>query len=225
MTTIAYDGHSISGDTQATDEAGFPLKIKKVFKQGDFIFGTSGYTSASIRFKKYAMSGVSFDHIVNNSIPDFKNDESVHVIIANKDSAFVSIGSEFIPIKAPHAIGSGRDFALAAMDLGKNSHEAVLLASKFDVGTNDVIDTQSLDMDSIDHFPDIGKMVSDSKKIVNEIKEFCDRKIIECEMVIEETLEKGSIEVKTSYALGHINGLIKATKKIRSIIEQYETIN
>ena len=42
------------------------------------------------------------------------------------------------------AVGSGRDFALAAMHLGKSAEEAVLVAAEFDPGTGNGVDTLTL---------------------------------------------------------------------------------
>jgi ATP-dependent protease HslVU (ClpYQ) peptidase subunit len=53
------------------------------------------------------------------------------------------IGPVFHPVNDYKfwAIGSGRDFALAAMEMGATAEEAVLLASKFDRKTGNVVST------------------------------------------------------------------------------------
>lgn len=51
----------------------------------------------------------------------------------------------FIPMRKPfYAIGSGRDFALMAMHLGKSAREAVALAALFDRYTNTEVQSLTL---------------------------------------------------------------------------------
>lgn len=49
-----------------------------------------------------------------------------------------------LPIQAPHACGSGRDFAIAAMALGQTAQQAVALAMQFDPWTGGEIMTLTL---------------------------------------------------------------------------------
>ena len=56
------------------------------------------------------------------------------------------------PLRFPpqnFAIGSGRDFALAAMHLGKTAVEAVEVACHFDSGCGNGIDTLTLNLASM----------------------------------------------------------------------------
>lgn len=48
-------------------------------------------------------------------------------------------------VERPFAIGSGRDFALAAMDMGATAKEAVEMAAKRDVYTGGTIRTVIID--------------------------------------------------------------------------------
>lgn len=50
-----------------------------------------------------------------------------------------------LPMAAPHACGSGRDFAIAAMALGQTARQAVELAMQFDPWTGGEIMTLTLD--------------------------------------------------------------------------------
>jgi ATP-dependent protease HslVU (ClpYQ) peptidase subunit len=46
-----------------------------------------------------------------------------------------------------HALGSGRDFALAAMYLGKNAREAVEIAMEFDLETGKGVDCLEVEVE------------------------------------------------------------------------------
>ena len=83
------------------------------------------------------------------TFPDMQRDEENSIamlVIRQKGVIWVY---ENTPFAIEHedeqfAIGSGRDYALAAMRLGKSAEEAVLLAAEFDPGTGNGVDTLTL---------------------------------------------------------------------------------
>lgn len=81
-----------------------------------------------------------------NSRPTFERD-SVSGLLITQDGAF-HIESQCIPMPIEerfHAIGSGRDFAIAAMHLGRSAREAVELAARYDIYTSLPVTEVTLD--------------------------------------------------------------------------------
>ena len=73
------------------------------------------------------------------------NKDSFAALLLTKDGVF-RMESRLVlwPVEAPHALGSGRDFAVMAMHLGKSADEAVVLAGEFDCNTGMGVSTAKL---------------------------------------------------------------------------------
>jgi ATP-dependent protease HslVU (ClpYQ) peptidase subunit len=73
----------------------------------------------------------------NGQQGDFPKDENLTGVLVNKDGIFEFFGNG-IPYKVPTkflAIGSGSDFAAAAIEAGADIKKAMKIAMKYDVGT------------------------------------------------------------------------------------------
>lgn len=136
MTTIAVTKDEISCDQQATHYTGYKMKVQtkvhlfenKNIYQVPFYLGYSG--------------SIEKAHSV---LEWFNNPESKPPI--NKDSEFIVLGQDkkiytfinptkWVLISEPYyAIGSGGHYALGALHAGKNTKEAVAIASKCDPNT------------------------------------------------------------------------------------------
>lgn len=136
MSVIVWDGEIFASDRQAT-RSGLKYPTTKIFEHdGNFV-------------------GITGDQDVGMLLLDWFKDEGEYPTEAQKDkdggaSMFVvmpgDVGEETTiwiydrhPIPTPvlskkFALGSGRDFALAAMECGKNAIEAVEIACKFESG-------------------------------------------------------------------------------------------
>lgn len=82
---------------------------------------------------------VTVDELLLDGYPDYdkeKNDPSILLVDRATGKVYRHVASLFMPCsRAYHAVGSGRDFALAAMACGRSAHEAVDIAMAFDNGT------------------------------------------------------------------------------------------
>ena len=148
MTTIAFDGEMIAADTLTTDNWGLRDFRNKLFVGKDFVAGGSGDRHLILKWWK-AVRLMGFDEIIQRGYPDYDPEKNCpSILIAHKvphSGAFALIGDTFeVCSREFHAIGSGRDYALAAMHLGKNAHEAVLVASQFDNNTGGDIETHQV---------------------------------------------------------------------------------
>jgi len=156
VTTIAWDGKTLAGDSQSTN-GGLPRTFTKLWKlaSGDF-FGACGDAQDCIAVKDWLNSlkekespkvADSFGALlikVQKSIvvyPDKPEVTTVTTTVYKLEDKLIEI-----PVKEKQtAIGSGRDFAIAAMRLNCDAAVAVSIASEFDVYTGGLIDVLSIE--------------------------------------------------------------------------------
>ena len=127
MTTVAWDGFTLAGDTQAS--ANIKRLVDKVFyiRKGLY-FGGSGTYEDCLAVRDWLISG--------GEKPEIEDDFSGLII---RDGTAFRIEQKLMesPIQeSHHAVGSGSAYAMMAMHLGKTAEEAVVLASLFDSNTN-----------------------------------------------------------------------------------------
>jgi hypothetical protein len=128
MTTIAWDGKTLAADTRATS-SGMPYRAVKLFALPDgSLFAGSGDYGQVCAVKEW------LEHMITQ-MP--KTDDFAGLFVTPTGEAF---RLEETLIRLPiherfHAIGSGRDFAMAAMHCGRSAREAVEIASLYDVFT------------------------------------------------------------------------------------------
>lgn len=128
MTIIAWDGHTLAADKQSTAN-GFRRVVTKVHMVPDGIIGCSGSATACVAMRDWFMNG--------RQKQDWPQIQST-----DKDAYTMFVdwaGRLWIYEDFPHpialenrydAMGSGRDFALAALELGHDAVTAVQVASK-----------------------------------------------------------------------------------------------
>ena len=137
MTTIAIDHDSISADGRATDGNGYISSDnkKKLFKRDDVIYAFAGAVS----------DGNSLIDLVLDGISPSSNDLDCNLVTIDDEEilmhSFVDGVLRSWQVTPPYTLGSGDHFALAAMDLGLNSKQAVKLAMKRDSGSGGRIQT------------------------------------------------------------------------------------
>lgn len=137
MTTIAWDGKKMAHDTLRTD--GWGLKQYepcKVMEGKDFLLGGAGDWASILKFQQ-RVAEMTATQILNLGYPDYKKDENdPSLLLVTRFGVFTHGASMWMRVSRPfHAIGSGRDYALMAMYLGKTAEEAVDLTREFDNDT------------------------------------------------------------------------------------------
>ncbi len=143
MTTVAWDGHTLAADKRSC-------------------FGTLIHTVTKIyRVRGCLVAGAGdFDRIQETvawfesgadpaKLPPFQRDNNdfVGLVVIQPDKTILRYerGPYPFKIESPfYAMGSGRDFAMAAMHLGKTASEAVEVAMALDSGSGNGIDTMTL---------------------------------------------------------------------------------
>lgn len=147
MTIIAYDGVNLAADKMATNGS-LPMTVTKIFKTAIGMIGISGSAVTGSMVKEWL---TSTDPSAAN-FPDLKlagnTDLESYVLHITNDGDIHFYCDRPYPVvieDRTYAIGSGRDFAMAAMYLGKTAVEAVEIACHLDVYCGNGIDTLTLD--------------------------------------------------------------------------------
>lgn len=130
MTTIAWDGITLAGDTQCNST--IKRRVDKVFQiKEKLFFGGSGLYEDCLLVRDWLMYG--------GNKPDL--DDNFSGIIIRDGTAF-RIEQKLMEShiqESHHAVGSGSSYAMMAMHLGKTAEESIVLASVFDLDTNNKI--------------------------------------------------------------------------------------
>lgn len=138
MTTVAFDGSSMSCDTMMTDGCTKVYITTKIIKSREFVLGWAGNVGVARR----VLSGVAaldLSELLTQGIKgqeDLEERISVLLVCRETKQVFVMVGNNFISVNGDtHAIGSGANVAIGAMLCGATSKEAVKAASKIDLNT------------------------------------------------------------------------------------------
>lgn len=136
MTTVAWDGRTLAADTISVNQ-NLKRRVQKIFRLRDgSLFGGCGEYDDVLAAREWFESGGN-----KPTLKDFA------ALLVTESGAF-RIESHLIrhPIaEGFFAIGSGRDFAIMAMHLGKTAEEAVSLASVYDAWTSGPIEVMTLE--------------------------------------------------------------------------------
>jgi ATP-dependent protease HslVU (ClpYQ) peptidase subunit len=131
ITIIAWDGDSLAADKQCTSN-GLRRTVTKVFEYQGKGIGIAGYISQGLALLEWYKKGCN-----PNDYPEFQKGEDDAILVVADRNSVITYGYTHCPIVYEDSIfatGSGRDYALAAMYLGKSAREAVLVASHFEEG-------------------------------------------------------------------------------------------
>lgn len=140
MTVVAFDGTYMAADSKATDSWGMiELGVDKILKLDHILIGGAGESGQIRRWSRGLRTDLSMDELIRDGYPDYdreKNDPALLVVDRHTRKVYRHVAGLFMPCCRPyHAVGSGRDYALAAMALGRTAEQAVELAITFDNGT------------------------------------------------------------------------------------------
>lgn len=141
MTTIAWDGKTLAGDRLAV-WAGLEMRCRKVYRvvAPNRRVALVGYTG-SVAFVNAHLHWLYSGERPTFSGPDLK--WSV-LMLAEGGGMWIRHDNvdywDQITGRRTFAVGSGADFALAAMELGKDAVAAVRVAAKLDHGTGGGVD-------------------------------------------------------------------------------------
>lgn len=141
MTVVAWDGKTLAADKRAVCAGAHctTTKLRRI-ASGEVLAWTGDQDAGELLAKWYA-EGADVERW-----PEFQKDKDdwCRLIVAGSSGVrwyerkpvSVRVEDRFA------AWGSGRDFALAAMHLGKTAREAVEVACAFDVGCGNGVDVE-----------------------------------------------------------------------------------
>ena len=141
MTVIAWDGKTLAADKMAVVGTHKGGTTTKIFRWEGGLCGLAGGMAQGLAVIDWLQNGADKD-----SFPKDPEHESSILVITNCRKVLYYEDS---PIALPfentfHAIGSGRDYALAALYLGKSAKEAVEIACQLDAYCGNGVDTLEL---------------------------------------------------------------------------------
>lgn len=147
MTTIAFDGSTIAADTMNRDGHGLKDYASKLMIGNNLIVGGAG-ESHKIRAWWNKVKTMTVSEIIEHGYPDFNpqyNDQAIMLVDTVTLKCYKLAGSMFqLCSRGFHAVGSGRDYALAALHMGQSAPQAVQVAMEFDAGTGGEIEVVKL---------------------------------------------------------------------------------
>ncbi len=142
MTVIAWDGKTLAADRKST-YGNTTRSTTKIHRVGAALVGYSGGASVGNEVIAWFRDGAD-----PQKFPAMQRDKDEHVnlLVVYADERI----HEYIRTPFPEvvedkfvAIGSGRDFALAAMHLGQSAAQAVELACRLDANCGQGVDSMT----------------------------------------------------------------------------------
>lgn len=139
MTVIAYDGKTLAADRRITS-SGLIRTMTKIRRIGDLRVGCAGPTDSAVAMFAWIEGGCVSDQFPKSQSD--KEDWAATIVIdgAGRICMYERTPSMQVLEDEIIAIGSGRDFALAAMHLGKTAAEAVDVAAHFQCDCGNGVD-------------------------------------------------------------------------------------
>lgn len=143
MTVIAWDGKTLAADKRASN-SGLIFPVTKIFKHRGCLIGGAGDFDRINETIAWFAAGAD-----PAKMPPYarSNDDYVALLVIEPNGSILKYERSAVPFKieAPFfAIGSGRDFAMAAMHLGRSAVEAVQVACALETGCGNGVDTLEL---------------------------------------------------------------------------------
>lgn len=134
MSTIAWDGKTLAADCQVTCHE-TPQKCSKIKKLSDgTILGTVGSLSTGAIMMRWYEDGADLMRYPHSQ--GDKEDWS-YLIVVKPDGEVLEYSRHPYPriVSVPFGWGSGRDYALGAMEMGADAIKAVEISCKLDIHT------------------------------------------------------------------------------------------
>lgn len=143
MTVIAWDGKTLAADKRAL-HSGLIMTCTKVRKIRDHLVGVCGDYGPSLMLMKWFEDGCD-----PKDWPECQKDKDrwSGIMVITPERKIIKYEQDpigFMIEDKMHAVGSGRDFALMAMRLGKTAEEAIRLTFEFESGCGNGVDALML---------------------------------------------------------------------------------
>jgi hypothetical protein len=142
MTVIVWDGKTLAADKRAI--CSFVYSVTKIGRVGDCLVGVSGRGDKIAEFRRWISEGRQ-----EAAFPKRDSDDTFFTgLVIHRDGRIERYEGSPVPILVEdhvHAIGSGCEFARAALHLGCDAVKAVEVASLFSADCGNGVDMLSFD--------------------------------------------------------------------------------
>lgn len=143
MTVIAWDGKTLAADKLACFGATRGT-VTKIFRSGNCLLAVAGNLSAGMELLQWFKAGAEpADYPPGNRVEN----QGASLIVVRPDRTVWKFESSPYAFRVEGdfcAFGCGDESALIAMECGKTAQEAVEIASKYNTGCGNGIDTLEL---------------------------------------------------------------------------------
>ena len=141
MTVIAWDGKTLAADKRAAYGSYKGGVVTKIFRWKGGLCGVSGSMGHGMQLVSWLQKGA-----VEENFPE-PDESGTQFIVVHTDGRVAFYEDSPTPLyfeNAHQAIGSGANYALSAMALGKDAKDAVAFACTMDAFCGNGIDTLEL---------------------------------------------------------------------------------
>ncbi len=146
MTVIAWDGRTLAADKRMSFGTSFAVTTK-IFRIGGMLVGVAGDAALAREMADWVCDGMQAE-----TFPTKARTDPISMLVIRLDGSLHYFTSSPVPMVLEDKVftlGSGCDFAAAALYLGKTAREAVEVAIALDSGCGNGIDTLDLEMASV----------------------------------------------------------------------------
>ncbi|MES2346268.1 MAG: hypothetical protein V4641_01735 [Pseudomonadota bacterium] len=143
MTVIAWDGKTLAADKRCS-YGGMICTVTKIFRAGDLLVGGSGDFPHVLAMVEWVKRGRNADDF---PVAQRDKDDWQSVLVIEPDGKPLIYERTPYPVRYEQdcmVLGSGREYARAALYMGATAAEAVSVASALDVSCGNGIDTLEL---------------------------------------------------------------------------------
>ena len=132
MTTVVYKDGILASDGRSTFNDSIEYEnAQKIFKVKDGWIGFAG---------TFCHCQVLLNHLKDDGVY-IRDDSDIYAIFVNHKRQVFSIEIYqnavcYVRVSDVYAVGSGAMYALGAMSAGATAQQAIKIASKYDIGTN-----------------------------------------------------------------------------------------
>lgn len=138
MTVVAWDGKTLAADKRAVNN-GLARTVTKIRKIGPLLVGVAGDCTCGLEMFKWIEHGRDPAKFPAKQLD--KEEWATVLVIEGGQVRVYERSPEPMTFEGEHfACGSGRDFAIAAMHLGKSAAEAVAVACLFETSCGNGVD-------------------------------------------------------------------------------------
>lgn len=144
MTIVCWDGKTLAADKRAC-YGGMICTVTKIHRVNGLLVGGAGDTCHVLALVEWVREGRQIDKFPKHQQD---KDDCAGFIVIELDGTTSTYERTPYPIKYEQrnvCIGSGREYARAALHLGCNSSDAVSVAIALDSGCGNGIDTLTLE--------------------------------------------------------------------------------